>query len=1305
MNSRWRSCVFNSKTFILFFAFILLNVIPALAGPSRTTYQAKIVKPNGYPLEASSVNFRFSVLDSVGSCVLYVEDYIAVNMAESGGLISFALGSGVRSFPASGTAQSFQNTFDNSVISFSCQSPGIYNPGPNDTRKIVMQFNDGSGWQTLPSMSINAVPYAMFAAKSQAAQTLNGKSDTAFVENANIPTCTSDKMLYFNGVSFSCVSYSAGSSGITSVTTSGSALVTGGTASAPVISILAATMSQDGYLTSVDYAEFKSKLSASSTQIVSTLGYAPVSSAVVNSQIAAAGVTSATADSLVKRDSSGNASFSGLSANTASLNYVDLFKPSTSFSIRLQAPTSLAANYILNLPTTSGATGQVLSTDGLGNLSWINAATGSVTSVSGTTNEITSTGGSTPVLGLANTGTVGTYFKVTTDSKGRVTSGATALALSDLPASVLSTTSNFAGDISGMISNITVNRIQGVSVTVAALSTNDILQYDGANYINKSIPTCSGSQYLTFNGASFSCFADAGASGTITTVAVTAPISSTGGSNPVISIAQATTSTDGYLSATDWATFNSKQSATSAAIIATLGYTPADSSASGNYLQKANNLSDLASITTARNNLGLGALATGNSIDLGSTSATGVLAIARLPAFIGDASTAVASNTIILSNSGVTAGTYTKLTVDAKGRVTSSSALASIDVTSALGYTPVSASTSSQWVTSGSQIFYNTGNVGIGTSTAVATALLEVSSTTKGFLPPRMTTAQRNAISSPAAGLVIYNTTSNLLEVFDGATWSSSSGSGTQEVTQGASVSIAGGFVDILSMSVATSGKYLILANGHTAAPNPWTYFSSNCRLLRNASIIDSKYFYYGGSNGGSGPGVPHIHYSLQTLSTGDILKVQCYATSDAASMTAQDWKISVLGLGISNISGADNMGNHTAAQDLNLGPFKLVGNGGSTGIAITNTGNVGIGLSVPVTKLEVSGGVRISMESAGCAVGLAGTLRYNSGVVEFCNGTTWAAFGIASNGSLENTSSISNSSGHITLSPNSITGSVIINSSQASTSSGTGALVVSGGVGIAGTINAGGNFNLSGSATIGQTLQLSSLASGSVLFAGLNGVISQDNAKIFWDNLNKRLGIGTSSPAQNFSVSGTSTFSSSVGIGTTSPSYKLDVQGGDINASGSVRAAGVALTSDIRYKENIAPLENVLEKILKIRGVSYNWKAEEFPEKHFNERRQVGVIAQEVERQFPEVVDTNKDGFKSVNYPALVAPLIEAVRALYNDLFGVKAIQLAQTRQIASKADKEEIKALKEENIRIKSENAEIKLRLEKIEKMLKAR
>jgi hypothetical protein len=56
--------------------------------------------------------------------------------------------------------------------------------------------------------------------------------------------------------------------------------------------------------------------------------------------------------------------------------------------------------------------------------------------------------------------------------------------------------------------------------------------------------------------------------------------------------------------------------------------------------------------------------------------------------------------------------------------------------------------------------------VGVGTSTPAASAKLEISSTTQGFLPPRMTTAQRNNISSPVEGLMIFNTTTKHLEVF-----------------------------------------------------------------------------------------------------------------------------------------------------------------------------------------------------------------------------------------------------------------------------------------------------------------------------------------------------------------------------------------------------------------------------------------------------------------------------------------------------------------------------------------------------------
>jgi hypothetical protein len=52
------------------------------------------------------------------------------------------------------------------------------------------------------------------------------------------------------------------------------------------------------------------------------------------------------------------------------------------------------------------------------------------------------------------------------------------------------------------------------------------------------------------------------------------------------------------------------------------------------------------------------------------------------------------------------------------------------------------------------------------TTSSVASALLQLSSTTKGFLPPRMTTTQKNAISSPAAGLVVYDTTLNKICVY-----------------------------------------------------------------------------------------------------------------------------------------------------------------------------------------------------------------------------------------------------------------------------------------------------------------------------------------------------------------------------------------------------------------------------------------------------------------------------------------------------------------------------------------------------------
>jgi uncharacterized protein (TIGR02145 family) len=77
----------------------------------------------------------------------------------------------------------------------------------------------------------------------------------------------------------------------------------------------------------------------------------------------------------------------------------------------------------------------------------------------------------------------------------------------------------------------------------------------------------------------------------------------------------------------------------------------------------------------------------------------------------------------------------------------------------------------SQWVVNNSNIFNNSAGVGIGTAAPDASAKVDISSSTQGFLPPRMTTAQRNAIASPAVGLTIYNTTMNCLQWWNGTLW------------------------------------------------------------------------------------------------------------------------------------------------------------------------------------------------------------------------------------------------------------------------------------------------------------------------------------------------------------------------------------------------------------------------------------------------------------------------------------------------------------------------------------------------------
>ena len=97
----------------------------------------------------------------------------------------------------------------------------------------------------------------------------------------------------------------------------------------------------------------------------------------------------------------------------------------------------------------------------------------------------------------------------------------------------------------------------------------------------------------------------------------------------------------------------------------------------------------------------------------------------------------------------------------------------------------------------------------------------------------------------------------------------------------------------------------------------------------------------------------------------------------------------------------------------------------------------------------------------------------------------------------------------------------------------------------------------------------------------------------------------------------------------------------GRIDATNDVVAFS---SSDIRFKENIVPIENALDKISKISGNTYDWKAENKIE-HGYEGNDVGVIAQEIEAVLPQLVQTRESGFKAVKYDKLVALLIEGIK------------------------------------------------------------
>jgi hypothetical protein len=512
--------------------------------------------------------------------------------------------------------------------------------------------------------------------------------------------------------------------------------------------------------------------------------------------------------------------------------------------------------------------------------------------------------------------------------------------------------------------------------------------------------------------------------------------------------------------------------------------------------------------------------------------------------------------------------------------------------------------------------------VGIGTTSPAASAALEVKSTTKGLLIPRMTQTQREAIASPAQGLLVYETDNNKgIWHYDGSSWVNSSSSGG-----------GGG---------STSGWSLTGNSGLSASSN-FIGTTDNTALVfkmnnKPSGIIDSV-----SANTSFGYQSLGNNTGIQNTAIGrDALKYNTGSENTAVGYGALTYNAA----GNSNtaMGKASLYTNTTGSQNTAVGYYSLYSNStGSYNAAFgynalyTNTADKNIAFGTKALWLNTTG-------SENTAVGYGALMK---------NTTASNNTALGSNGLINNTTGASNTA----VGQNSMFSNTTGNNNV---SIGGYTLYVSTtGVGNSIVGFAALRFNTTGS-----------FNSGAGRYALFNNTTGNSNTAV-GDSalLYNTSGFNNTAIGQNAGpASADSTLSNATAIGA----------GARVNASNKVRIGNASVTviegqaawsqaSDGRYKKNVKEDAPGLNLIMKLRPVTYNFEYGKFSG-HLNEnganksllaqresKKEMGFVAQEVEKALKDIgtdvsnlvnVPQSTDGHYSLAYSELVVPLVRAVQ------------------------------------------------------------